>query len=207
MWGNRLVSVSFQLSFLISMQGEAESWREPVTGAQRGPGSLCWDRKSARCVGVCRSHMNGDILTGHLFNFLLYIYEDLNCHRFTYQCLHEHLSELQPPLFPLLHTSHPQPVNLSQTLPIAVFLYICRIQCHITFLLWPCIILFIRNLVIYFFFTFFQRFSFNSTSTKAWRWIYSSSWVIWWDYLFSSWGLANNDRATYPQPGQQLTKT
>lgn len=38
---NRRVLILRFISFL--PQGEAESWWEPIAGAKRGPGSLCWD--------------------------------------------------------------------------------------------------------------------------------------------------------------------
>ena len=44
------VNVSFVSIHLFSLcaQGEAESWREPVNGAESGPGSLRRDHKATR---------------------------------------------------------------------------------------------------------------------------------------------------------------
>lgn len=81
--GFKWVSLNIQVYFLIS-QGEAEGWREPVTGAKGGPGSLCWDHKSTHHVGACTSH----VCTDRWFLLLLYLLieflhmETWICHRF-----------------------------------------------------------------------------------------------------------------------------
>lgn len=78
----------YRIYLYLCSQGEAETWGEPVNGAKRGSGSLCWDHGSthhlyhvtlvgpeARRLHISRTHALNNLITVsqvlELFTFLL----------------------------------------------------------------------------------------------------------------------------------------